>query len=160
MARWGRSTSPRGSTWRCGSGRTRSPASRSGPSCATTRRLGRPHEGPRVSRRVLPAASRRPTIRPSTPDFASLPPGDRMERPAPPVDPSAAGTAAEVDIADAYRQTDIDAVLGELDRELIGLVPVKTRIRETAALLLVARLHEQVGFTSDQPTLHMSFTGR
>lgn len=83
-----------------------------------------------------------------------------MERPAPPVDPSAAGTAAEVDIADAYRQTDIDAVLGELDRELIGLVPVKTRIRETAALLLVARLREQVGFSSDRPTLHMSFTGR
>jgi probable Rubsico expression protein CbbX len=83
-----------------------------------------------------------------------------MERPAPPVDPSAAVPAAEVDIADAYRQTDIDAVLGELDRELIGLVPVKTRIRETAALLLVARLREQVGFSSDRPTLHMSFTGR
>jgi len=83
-----------------------------------------------------------------------------MERPAPPVDSSAAGSVAEVDIADAYRQTDIDAVLGELDRELIGLVPVKTRIRETAALLLVARLREQVGFSSDRPTLHMSFTGR
>jgi len=83
-----------------------------------------------------------------------------MERPAPPVDLSAAVPAAEVDIADAYRQTDIDAVLGELDRELIGLVPVKTRIRETAALLLVARLREQVGFSSDRPTLHMSFTGR
>ena len=84
-----------------------------------------------------------------------------MERPAStPSTPSHDLPAAEVDIAAAYRQTDIDAVLGELDRELIGLTPVKTRIRETAALLLVARLREQVGLSSDRPTLHMSFTGR
>jgi probable Rubsico expression protein CbbX len=83
-----------------------------------------------------------------------------MERPAPTTQTTDDPPSGEVDIAAAYRQTDIDAVLGELDRELIGLAPVKTRIRETAALLLVARLREQVGLSSDRPTLHMSFTGR
>ena len=83
-----------------------------------------------------------------------------MERPAPTSQTTDDPPVGEVDIAAAYRQTNIDAVLGELDRELIGLAPVKTRIRETAALLLVARLREQVGLSSDRPTLHMSFTGR
>jgi len=51
-------------------------------------------------------------------------------------------------------------VLDELDRELIGLQPIKTRIREIAALLLVARVREQRGLATERPTLHMSFTGR
>ncbi|HSL71390.1 MAG TPA: CbbX protein, partial [Longimicrobiales bacterium] len=51
-------------------------------------------------------------------------------------------------------------LLEELDRELVGLVPVKTRIREIAALLLIARLREQAALTTERPTLHMSFTGR
>jgi probable Rubsico expression protein CbbX len=72
--------------------------------------------------------------------------------------PEGAGDA--VDIAAAYRESDIDGVLAELEQELIGLAPVKTRIRETAALLLVSRMREQLGFTSERPTLHMSFTGR
>jgi probable Rubsico expression protein CbbX len=70
------------------------------------------------------------------------------------------GAGDAVDIAAAYRESDIDGVLAELEQELIGLAPVKTRIRETAALLLVSRLREQLGFTSERPTLHMSFTGR
>jgi len=65
-----------------------------------------------------------------------------------------------VDITAAYRDSDIDEVLGVLDHELVGLAPVKTRIRETAALLLVTRLREQLGLSGDRPTLHMSFTGR
>jgi probable Rubsico expression protein CbbX len=68
--------------------------------------------------------------------------------------------APTVDVAAAYRESNIDAVLAELDAELVGLAPVKTRIRETAALLLVARLREQMGLSTDRPTLHMSFTGR
>ena len=51
-------------------------------------------------------------------------------------------------------------LLDELDRELIGLLPVKTRIREIASLLLVARLREQMDLSTEPPTLHMSFTGR
>ena len=48
----------------------------------------------------------------------------------------------------------------ELERELVGLAPIKTRIKEIAALLLVARVREERGLTTDRPTLHMSFTGR
>jgi hypothetical protein len=44
-----------------------------------------------------------------------------------------------------WRESNVQALLDELDRELIGLTPVKTRIREIASLLLVARLREQVG---------------
>jgi probable Rubsico expression protein CbbX len=68
--------------------------------------------------------------------------------------------ASIIDLAAAYAESNIQPVLDELDRELIGLAPVKTRIREIAALLLIARLREQAGLTTDRPTLHMSFTGR
>jgi len=68
--------------------------------------------------------------------------------------------SSTVDVAAAYRESNIEAVLSELEAELVGLTPVKTRIRETAALLLVARLREQMGLSTEQPTLHMSFTGR
>ena len=70
------------------------------------------------------------------------------------------GTVAAVDVAAAYRESNIEAVLSELEGELVGLTPVKTRIRETASLLLIARLREQMGLSTEQPTLHMSFTGR
>ena len=57
------------------------------------------------------------------------------------------------------RDADIEVVLGELDRDLIALAPVKTRIREISALLVVDRLRREVGLDSRRPTLHMSFTG-
>ena len=50
-------------------------------------------------------------------------------------------------------------MLDQLDRELIALLPVKTRIREIAALLLIDRLRAEVGLASERPSLHMSFTG-
>ena len=50
-------------------------------------------------------------------------------------------------------------MLDELDRDLIGLAPVKKRIRETAALLLVERARRSMGLAHETPTLHMSFTG-
>jgi probable Rubsico expression protein CbbX len=53
----------------------------------------------------------------------------------------------------------IDAVLDELDTELVALQPVKTRIREIAALLVIDRLRRETGLTSQPPSLHMSFTG-
>src|SRR3954452_25198946 len=53
----------------------------------------------------------------------------------------------------------IDEILTQLDRELIGLKPVKTRIREIASLLLIERIRKRMSLTSDVPTLHMSFTG-
>jgi len=65
-----------------------------------------------------------------------------------------------VDLSAAYRGSNIERVLEELEGELVGLAPVKRRIREIAALLLVARLREEQGLTTEKPTLHMSFTGR
>lgn len=66
----------------------------------------------------------------------------------------------EIDISTAWRESSIQQILDDLDRELIGLTPVKTRIREIAAMLLIARLREQAGMTTEKPTLHMSFTGK
>ncbi len=54
---------------------------------------------------------------------------------------------------------EIESVLDELDRELIALAPVKTRIREISALLVVDQLRRKEGLTAGRPTLHMSFTG-
>jgi probable Rubsico expression protein CbbX len=64
-----------------------------------------------------------------------------------------------VDLRDLLREADIESVLAQLDRELIALTPVKTRIREIAALLVVDRVRREAGLTSARPTLHMCFTG-
>ena len=64
-----------------------------------------------------------------------------------------------VDLAADFRESGVAEILDELDRELIGLKPVKLRIRETAALLLVERARRKLGLSTDTPTLHMSFTG-
>lgn len=64
-----------------------------------------------------------------------------------------------IDLDAAYRDSNIQQVLDTLDRELVGLVPVKRRIREIASLLLVARLREQAELATGRPSLHMSFTG-
>jgi len=66
---------------------------------------------------------------------------------------------ALVDIAVWRKQLSIPDVLDRLDRELVGLAPVKTRVDEIAALLLVDRLRGRYGLTSSRPTLHMCFTG-
>lgn len=66
---------------------------------------------------------------------------------------------APVDLEAEFKASNIQEVLHKLDRELIGLKPIKTRIREIAALLLVDRLRRQFELTSKTPTLHMSFTG-
>jgi len=64
-----------------------------------------------------------------------------------------------VDLEAEFQASNIQEVLDKLDRELIGLKPVKTRIREIAALLLVDRLRKQFDLTSETPSLHMCFTG-
>ncbi|MDA8262086.1 MAG: CbbX protein [Actinomycetota bacterium] len=65
----------------------------------------------------------------------------------------------EIDIDAIYRESEIQDVLDRLDAELIGLVPVKTRIREIAALLLIDKLRRQLDLTAGNPSMHMSFTG-
>ena len=64
-----------------------------------------------------------------------------------------------VNLQEEYENRQIQEVLDELEADLVGLVPVKERIKEVAALLLVHRLRKQVGLTSANPNLHMSFTG-
>ena len=68
-------------------------------------------------------------------------------------------SATGVNLKEAFKSSGVAEILGNLDRELIGLAPVKQRIRETAALLLVERKRKDLGLAHDTPTLHMSFTG-
>jgi probable Rubsico expression protein CbbX len=65
-----------------------------------------------------------------------------------------------IDLKAAYEGVGIQTMLDQLDQELIGLRPVKARIREIAALLVVDRARQQVGLATTPPSLHMSFTGR
>ncbi|GAB3761847.1 CbbX protein [Ramlibacter monticola] len=74
--------------------------------------------------------------------------------PADAVEPPPARTVAEV-----LSHTNVMAVLDELDRDLVGLAPVKQRIRDIAALLVIDRLRSAAGLQARAPSLHMSFTG-
>ena len=65
-----------------------------------------------------------------------------------------------MDLRQAYEIAGIEEMLDQLNRELIGLQPVKARIREIAALLVVNRARREVGLETTPPSLHMSFTGR
>ena len=63
------------------------------------------------------------------------------------------------DSTSAQDRQAIAATLQQLDRELVGLAPVKQRIRDIAALLLVDKLRAERGLRTGAPSLHMSFTG-
>jgi probable Rubsico expression protein CbbX len=65
-----------------------------------------------------------------------------------------------VDIGTALKEFNLETFLRELDSDLVGLAPVKLRIRQIAALLLVERLRSDIGLSAASPSLHMSFTGR
>ena len=62
-------------------------------------------------------------------------------------------------VADILAQSQVESVMDELDRDLIGLAPVKTRIRDVAALLVIDKLRAQHGLAAQAPSLHMCFTG-
>ena len=64
-----------------------------------------------------------------------------------------------VDLQAELRDSGVTEVLDELDRDLVGLVPVKTRIREIASLLVVDRARAALGVEGSKPSLHMCFTG-
>ena len=64
-----------------------------------------------------------------------------------------------VNLQEEYNKTEIAKILNLLDEELVGLTPVKSRIREIAALLLIDKLRKNLGITTGSPGLHMSFTG-
>ena len=62
-------------------------------------------------------------------------------------------------IGEVLASSQVEAVMDELDRDLIGLLPVKQRIRDIAALLVIDRLRLTHGLQAQTPSLHMSFTG-
>jgi probable Rubsico expression protein CbbX len=66
---------------------------------------------------------------------------------------------SSVDLRREFEAVEIAPILAQLDKELVGLVPVKTRIREIASLLLVERIRQKMSLANTYPTLHMSFTG-
>jgi len=88
----------------------------------------------------------------------------KVTTPAPGLDPGTSPSpdstaTSEFDLGLARDESQVDELLATLDSDLIGLVPVKTRIREIAALLLVEKLRTQAGLSAGPPSLHMSFTG-
>jgi probable Rubsico expression protein CbbX len=62
-------------------------------------------------------------------------------------------------VAEVMAQTQVQQVMDALDRDLVGLKPVKNRIRDIAALLVIDRLRMNLGLAAQAPSLHMSFTG-
>jgi probable Rubsico expression protein CbbX len=76
------------------------------------------------------------------------------------VAPLDAASDDSIDLGAALRESQVTEVLRQLNDELVGLVPVKTRIHEIAALLLVDRMRSRIGLSTQPPTLHMSFTGQ
>ena len=64
-----------------------------------------------------------------------------------------------IDLRALLAESGVGEVLDELDRELVGLVPVKTRIREIASLLVVDKARAALGIEGGKPSLHMCFTG-
>ena len=68
---------------------------------------------------------------------------------------------ATINLQEEYNKTDIKGVIAQLEEDLIGLAPVKARIKEIAALLLVQKLRKNLGMglNASAVGLHMSFTG-
>jgi len=123
-----------------------------------------------ANRRPPPRAAVRPTgmpLRPASPAGPPRPAGAAGTRPRtaaadararkrgePLLDPGATVTLSE------ERQiSGVDDVFAALDRELVGLVPVKKKVEEIASLLLVDRVRLRFGLTAPRPNLHMCFTG-
>src|SRR5512139_2533255 len=98
-------------------------------------------------RRATPRSARRARV---TSDGDRARPGGR---------PMNAGAAPTVDLQAILRDTHVLEVLEELDRDLVGLAPVKKRIQDIAAFLVVSKARGQLGLEAASPSLHMCFTG-
>ena len=85
--------------------------------------------------------------------------GRGTRRPAPPGPAGALSADDTVELGEEQQAQRLSAMLDEFDREFVGLAPVKARIREISALLLIDRLRQRYGLTSSRPSLHMCFTG-
>ncbi|MDE1145283.1 MAG: CbbX protein [Azospirillaceae bacterium] len=69
------------------------------------------------------------------------------------------GPDGSVDLRGDFEASGLPEIFDELDQEMVGLAPIKGRLREIAALLLVDRARQRFGLAVGAPTLHMSFTG-
>jgi probable Rubsico expression protein CbbX len=66
---------------------------------------------------------------------------------------------AMVTLSEERAAAGVDDVFASLDRELVGLLPVKNKVEEVASLLLVDRVRQKFGLSAPRPNLHMCFTG-
>jgi probable Rubsico expression protein CbbX len=96
---------------------------------------------PGLARSAAARPALRPGVRRRRRDLDLLPPG------------------ATVSFDEERKEADIDGVLSALDRDLVGLVPVKRKVEQIASLLLVDRARNKFGLTAPRPNLHMCFTG-
>jgi probable Rubsico expression protein CbbX len=85
---------------------------------------------------------------------------------APPIEASADAHVTAVDgttsartVKEVLANAQAGAVMEELETDLVGLAPVKSRIRDIAALLVIDKLRMNLGLQAQAPSLHMSFTG-
>jgi probable Rubsico expression protein CbbX len=74
-------------------------------------------------------------------------------------DATASDAAAPRTVDTVLRESQVESVMADLERDLVGLAPIKQRIRDIAALLVIDRLRLSLGLQAQMPSLHMSFTG-
>src|SRR6202171_3748597 len=89
-------------------------------------------------------------------------PGSAAAVPEPPTGAAAAQAPQSTEartVSEVLAQSQAGAVMDELDRDLVGLTPIKARIRDIAALLVIDKLRMNLGLSAQAPSLHMSFTG-
>ena len=91
-------------------------------------------------------------------------PGTRSAAPAAPAPardaaPEAPAAPAPRTVSEVLHSTQVEQVMQDLEAELIGLAPVKARIRDIAALLVIDRLRQGLGLQAQAPSLHMCFSG-
>jgi probable Rubsico expression protein CbbX len=92
-------------------------------------------------------------------------PGVRAETPVTtaaatqPVDTATVALGQARSVGEVLAQSQVEEVIAELDRDLVGLAPVKARIRDIAALLVIDKLRINLGLVSEAPSLHMNFVG-
>ncbi len=120
--------------------------------------MRKPGDRPEASERVPGAADEGPDAGSSAAPPAEAPPGAAGPAEAPPA-AAALDAASEVDLDAEQRSLRIGEILDRLDTEFVGLAPVKAKVREIAALLLIDRVRQRHGLASSRPSLHMSFTG-
>jgi probable Rubsico expression protein CbbX len=77
---------------------------------------------------------------------------------APAAAPAQPTTSART-VAEVLRESQVEGVMDELERDLVGLAPVKQRIRDISALLVIDKLRRNLGLQAQTPSLHMCFTG-